>query len=68
MGNKVVEFTGTIVRKVWGSDSSDFRIYACDVSDEDIKQKELKRTIYGNVSISGNIHELYRRIRLFYSG
>ena len=58
MGNKVVEFTGTIVRKVWGSDSSDFRIYACDVSDEDIKQKELKRTIYGNVSISGNIHEL----------
>lgn len=58
MENKVVEFTGTIVRKVWGSDNSDFRIYACDVDDEEIKKNELKRTVYGNVSISGTMHEL----------
>jgi len=28
---KIVEFTGTVVRKIWGDDSSGYRIFAVDV-------------------------------------
>lgn len=55
---KLVEFTGTIIRKVWGEDSSDYRIYACDVDSNEIQKLNLKRTKYGNVCICGDLHEL----------
>lgn len=55
---KLVEFTGTIVKKVWGDDSTDYRIYACDVDSEEINKLNLKQTKYGNVCICGDLHEL----------
>ena len=55
---KIVEFTGTIVRKIWGDDSSGYRIFATDVKPEDISRLDLKRTKYGNIAIKGNLHEL----------
>lgn len=57
MEQKVVEFTGKVIRKVWG-DTSDFRVYAIDVDKEQIEKQNLKRTKYGSVSICGAIHEL----------
>jgi len=55
---KIVEFTGTVVRKIWGDDSSGYRIFAVDVQPEEILKLGLKRTQYGNVAIQGNLHEL----------
>lgn len=55
---KIVEFTGTVVRKIWGDDSSGYRIFATDVDPDEIARLNLKRTKYGNISIKGNLHEL----------
>ncbi len=55
---KIVEFTGTVVRKIWGDDSSGYRIFATDVNPDDISRLNLKRTKYGNIAIQGNLHEL----------
>ena len=55
---KIVEFTGTVVRKVWGDDSSGFRIFAMDVDADIVSKLGLKKTKYGNVAIQGNLHEL----------
>ena len=55
---KIVEFTGTVVRKIWGDDSSGYRIFATDVNPDDISRLNLKRTKYGNIAIKGNLHEL----------
>ena len=59
MAEKEVSFIGTIVRKVWddGSDMG-FKIYALDVDEEQIEKQQLKRTKYGNVTITGTLHEL----------
>lgn len=55
---KIVEFTGTVVRKIWEDEASSFRIFALDVNPDEIAKKELKRTKYGNVAIQGILHEL----------
>lgn len=55
---KTVEFTATIVRMIWGDDDSGFRIYATDVEPSTISKIGLKRSKYGNVVISGILHEL----------
>lgn len=55
--DKIVEFTGRVIRKVYG-DSAEFRIYAVDVSEEQIEKQKLKKTKYGSVSILGALHEL----------
>ena len=55
---KVVEFTATIERKIWEDVSSGFRIYATNVEPDIISKEGLKRSKYGNVVISGTIHEL----------
>ena len=55
---KIVEFTATIVRKIWEDESSSFRIYATDITPDVISKLELKRSKYGNVVISGTLHEL----------
>ena len=55
---KIVEFTGTVVRKVWGDDSSGFRIFAMAVDADIVSKLGLKKTKYGNVAIQGNLHEL----------
>jgi exodeoxyribonuclease V alpha subunit len=55
---KELEFTGTVVRKIWGDDSSGFRIFAVDVDSEMIEKLNLKKTKYGNISIKGTLHEL----------
>ena len=57
MEQKTVEFTGRVIRKVWG-DTPDFRVYAIDVSEEQIEEQKLKKTKYGSVSICGSLHEL----------
>lgn len=49
----MIKFKGRPVRLIYNSD--DFKIYAVDVSDE---YKKVKRTKYGNVTITGNLHEL----------
>ena len=55
---KIVEFTATIVRKIWEDEASSFRIYATDIADDVISKLGLKRSKYGNVVISGILHEL----------
>jgi len=55
---KILEFTATIVRKIWEDDVSNFRIYATDVEPDVISKLGLKRTKYGNVAIQGTLHEL----------
>ena len=55
---KIVEFTATIVRKIWEDEESSFRIYATDVEPDVIFNIGLKRTKYGNVAIQGTLHEL----------
>ena len=55
---KIIEFTGTIVRKIWEDAESSFRIYATDVKPDEISKLGLKRTKYGNVAIQGVLHEL----------
>ena len=55
---KTVEFTGTVVRKIWEDESSGYRIFATDVKPDEITRLELKRTKYGNIAIQGNLHEL----------
>ena len=55
---KIVEFTATIERKIWEDESSSFRIYATTLDPIDIAKLDLKRTKYGNVAISGTLHEL----------
>ena len=55
---KVVEFTATIERKIWEDASSGFRIYATNVEPDIISKEGLKRSKYGNIVISGTIHEL----------
>lgn len=56
--SKIVEFTGTVVHKVWEDASSGFRIFAVNVSLDEITKLELKQSKYGNVVIQGNLHEL----------
>lgn len=55
---KIVEFTGTVVRQIWGDASSGYRIFATDVKPDEISRLGLKRTQYGNIAIQGNLHEL----------
>ena len=55
---KIVEFTATIERMIWGDDDSSYRIYATNVNPETILKEGLKRSKYGNVVISGTLHEL----------
>lgn len=55
---KIVEFTGTIVRKIWQDEESGYRIYATDVKPDEISKLGLKRTKYGNIAIQGTLHEL----------
>ena len=55
---KIVDFTGTVVRKIWEDNSSGYRIFATDVSPDEISKLNLKRTKYGNIAIQGNLHEL----------
>ena len=55
---KIVEFTATIVRKIWEDEASSFRIYATDIADDVILKLGLKRGKYGDVVISGILHEL----------
>ena len=55
---KIVEFTATIVRKIWEDEASSFRIYATDIEPNVIVKLGLKRSKYGNVVISGILHEL----------
>ena len=55
---KIVEFTATIVRKIWEDEASSFRIYATDITPDVISKLGLKRSKYGNVVISGTLHEL----------
>lgn len=54
--NKIVEFKGTVKRRVWGSDT--FKIYAMEVEDDEVKKNDLKKTKYNLISICGNIQEL----------
>lgn len=58
MDNKVLEFTCTIVRKVWADDSSSYRIYATNVDEDTCSRLKLKHSKYGNVVIAGTLHEL----------
>ena len=58
MDNKVLEFTCTIVRKVWADDNSSYRIYATHVDDDTCSRLKLKHSKYGNVVIAGTLHEL----------
>lgn len=55
---KIVEFTGTVVRKIWEDAYSGYRIFATDVNSDEISRLNLKRTKYGNIAIQGNLHEL----------
>lgn len=55
---KIVEFTGTVIRKIWEDDSSGYRIFATDVNPDEISRLKLKRTPYGNIAIQGILHEL----------
>lgn len=55
---KIVEFTGTVIRKIWEDEASGFRIFALDVDINEILRLELKRTKYGNIAIKGILHEL----------
>lgn len=55
---KIVEFTGTIVRQIWEDASSGYRIFATEVTPDEISRLGLKRTLYGNIAIQGNLHEL----------
>lgn len=54
---KIVSFSGKVIRKVYGNDDN-FRIYAFDVDEEEIQKNNLKKTIYGSVSVLGQLHEL----------
>lgn len=51
---KQYEFTGKVIKKVWGSD--DFQVYALDV--DSVEHPDIKKNEYGNVSISGEMPEL----------
>lgn len=55
---KTVEFNGEVVREIWSDEESSFRIYALNVKEEEIEKHNLKRSKYGNVVISGTLHEL----------
>lgn len=50
----IVEFTGTVNKKIFGSD--DFWVYAMNV--DTYKYQNIKTNRYNNVSINGNIGEL----------
>lgn len=54
MAEKQYEFTGNVVRCVWNSDN--FKVFALDVDNK--KYPELKKTKYGNVTISGELPDL----------
>lgn len=51
---KNVEFIGRVVRQTYSSEN--YKMYALDVNKE--KYPDLKHTIYGNVCIGGNLHDL----------
>lgn len=52
--NELVVFKA-VIQKLVGTYSNDFRIYACTPTEE---IENLKYNKYGNISISGNVHEL----------
>ena len=54
MDKKEVKFKCSVVRKTY--DGGDFKIYAVDV--DKIKYPDIKFTKYGNVTLTGEIHEL----------
>ena len=49
-----VSFDATIRRNIYTSDN--FKIYSCDI--DSLKFPNIKLNKYGNVTVSGNIHEL----------
>ena len=55
--DNIVEFTGVVMRKIFG-DTPEFRIFALHVEDDVIREKGLKRTKYGSISICGSLPEL----------
>ena len=54
MDKKEVKFKCSVVRKTY--DGGDFKIYAVDV--DKIKYPDIKFTKYGNVTLTGEMHEL----------
>lgn len=58
MPNKetIVTFKCTVIRKTYGGDNSDYKIYAVDVDRN--KYPNIKFTKYGNATILGELHEL----------
>ena len=58
MEDKIVEFSGKVIRQIWANEENSFRIYAFDVDPKTIEEKDLKKTIYGSVSVKGTVHEL----------
>ena len=54
MDKKEVKFKCSVVRKTY--DGGDFKIYAVDVDKN--KYPDIKLTKYGNVTLTGEIHEL----------
>jgi len=56
VAEKVVTFTGDIIRTVYNSDK--FAVYALNVPEDVVLGKKLKRSKFGNVSVCGNISGL----------
>lgn len=54
--SKIVSFTGTIKRTVYDSDR--FAVYAVAVPDDVITQNHMKKSKYGDITVSGNISGL----------
>lgn len=54
MDKKEVKFKGSVVRKTY--DGGDYKIYAVDVDKN--KYPDIKFTKYGNVTLTGEMHEL----------
>lgn len=58
MADKIVEFTGRVIRQIWANEENSFRIYAFDVDQKTIEDQGLKKTMYGSISVKGTVHEL----------
>lgn len=55
---KSIQFEAIINRLIYEDPSTNFRIYATTVEDDVIENLNLKRSKYGNVVISGTLHQL----------
>lgn len=53
---KILTFKCTVIRKTYGGDNSDYKIYAVDVDKN--QYPDVKFTKYGNATILGELHEL----------